>query len=136
MNFRAGTQPVISVSTSTIGEGSVVSCKTGTCDVASRQLNTDTGATAGSKITRWADYTGSFTYTGATGQTTIGFQSTSGTGTSGNFLDNIQISVKPIIEFTSASYSVPENGSGVQPVQVIVVGTVPTGGIPLTFTVT
>jgi hypothetical protein len=130
MNFRAGTQPVVSVATGTTGTGNITSCSAGTCNPV--QSNTvPVGST-----TRWADYSGSFIYTGATGQTTIGFQSTSGSGTSGNFLDGIQIEVKPIIEFTSANYSVPENGGNVQPVQVIVVGTVPPGGIPLTFTVT
>lgn len=130
MNFRAGTQPVVSVATGTTGTGNITSCSAGTCNPV--QSNTvPVGST-----TRWADYSGSFIYTGATGQTTIGFQSTSGSGTSGNFLDGIQIEVKPIIEFTSANYSVPENGGGVQPVQVIVVGTVPPAGIPLTFTVT
>lgn len=130
MNFRAGTQPIVSVATSTTGTGNVTSCSAGTCNPV--QSNTvPVGST-----TRWADYSGSFIYTGATGQTTIGFQSTSGSATSGNFLDGIQIEVKPIIEFTSANYSVPENGGNVQPVQVIVVGTVPSGGIPLTFTVT
>jgi hypothetical protein len=130
MNFRAGTQPVVSVATGTTGTGNITSCSAGTCNPV--QSNTvPVGST-----TRWADYSGSFIYTGATGQTTIGFQSTSGSGTSGNFLDGIQIEVKPIIEFTSANYSVPENGGNVQPVQVIVVGTVPSAGIPLTFTVT
>lgn len=130
MNFRAGTQPVVSVATGTTGTGNITSCSAGTCNPV--QSNTvPVGNT-----TRWADYSGSFIYTGATGQTTIGFQSTSGSATSGNFLDGIQIEVKPIIEFTSANYTVPENGGGVQPVQVIVVGTVPTGGISLTFTVT
>ena len=130
MNFRAGIQPVISVATNTIGTGNVVSCSAGTCNTV--QNNT----TSVGNTTRWANYSGTFIYSGTTGQTTIGFQSTSGDATSGNFLDGIQIEVKPIIEFTSANYSVPENGIGVQPVQVIVVGTVPAGGIPLTFTVT
>jgi uncharacterized repeat protein (TIGR01451 family) len=130
MNFRAGTQAVVSVATGTTGTGNVTSCSAGTCNPV--QSNTvPVGST-----TRWADYSGSFIYTGATGQTTIGFQSTSGSAALGNFLDGIQIEVKPIIEFTSANYSVPENGGNVQPVQVIVVGTVPPGGIPLTFTVT
>lgn len=130
MNFRAGTQPVVSVATGTTGTGNITSCSAGTCN----PVQSNTVPVAGT--TRWADYSGSFIYTGTTGQTTIGFQSTSGSGTSGNFLDGIQIEVKPIIEFTSANYSVPENGGGVQPVQVIVVGTVPFAGIPLTFTVT
>jgi hypothetical protein len=65
----------------------------------------------------------------------MGFQSTSGTSTSGNFLDAIQIIVKPIIEFSSANYVVPENGGTVQPLKVIVVGDVPSGGISLVFNV-
>lgn len=124
MTLRAGIQKIATVSTNTTGDGSVSQCNSGTCGVSSKVSNN-----------RWADYSGTFTYTGSTGQTPMGFQSTSGSGTSGNFLDGIQIVVKPIIEFSSASYTVPENGGTVQPLKVIVVGDVPSGGISLAFNV-
>lgn len=129
MNFRAGTQAVASVSTSTTGAGTVTACSAGTCSV------TASGVTTGGQP-RWADYSGTFTYTGASGQTVLGFQSTSGSATLGNFLDAIQITVKPIIEFTSANYSIPENSLNPPPIQVVVAGIVPVGGIVLTFNVT
>ncbi len=129
MVFRAGTQPIVNVSTSTTGSGAVTNCYAGTCTVNSSMMTQD-------GVTRWADYSGTFNYTGASGQTVIGFQSTSGSSTSGNFLDGVQITVKPIVEFTSANYSTPENNGSPQPVQVVVAGIVPTGGLTLTFNVT
>lgn len=134
MVLRAGVQKIAAVSTNTTGNGQVTDCMSGTCS-ASSGTGSGVGATTSSTIKRWADYSGTFTYTGATGQTPMGFQSTSGSGTSGNFLDAIQIAVKPIIEFSSASYAVPENGGAVQPLKVIVVGDVPSGGISLAFNV-
>ena len=134
MLLRAGSQTIATVSTSKTGDGQVTSCASGTCSVSSGS-GSGVGATTGSTIKRWADYSGTFTYTGATSQVPMGFQSTSGTGSSGNFLDAIQIIVKPIIEFSSANYVVPENGGTVQPLKVIVVGDVPSGGISLVFNV-
>ncbi|PTQ89995.1 hypothetical protein [Agitococcus lubricus] len=127
--FRAGSQPIANVSTSTTGDGAVTNCYAGSCSVTSNVLTQD-------GITRWADYTGTFTYTGPSGQTVIGFQSTSGSATNGNFLDGVQITVKPIVEFTSANYITPENNGSPSPVQVVVAGIVPTGGLVLTFNVT
>lgn len=134
MLLRAGSQTIATVSTSKTGDGQLTSCMSGTCSVSSGS-GSGVGATTGSTIKRWADYSGTFTYTGATSQVPMGFQSTSGTGTSGNFLDAIQIVVKPIIEFSSANYVVPENGGTVQPLKVVVVGDVPSGGISLVFNV-
>ena len=62
----------------------------------------------------WVDYTGSFTYAGATGITSMGFESISagsGNNTVGNFLDNIQIELRPFVEFVQTSSSTPENAS-------------------------
>lgn len=127
--FRAGSQPIANVSTSMTGSGAVTNCYLGTCAVSSSVMTQD-------GVTRWADYSGTFTYTGASGQTVIGFQSTSGSATNGNFLDGVQITVKPIVEFTSANYSTPENNGAPSPVQVVVAGIVPAGGLVLTFNVT
>lgn len=61
----------------------------------------------------WRDYSGRFTYSGATGVTAMGFESISGPGglTQGNFLDNIQIRLRPFVDFTRASSSTPESAS-------------------------
>ncbi|TXI51034.1 MAG: DUF11 domain-containing protein [Lysobacter sp.] len=62
----------------------------------------------------WVDYTGSFTYAGATGTTSMGFESISagsGNNTIGNFLDNIQIELRPFVEFVQTSSSTSENAS-------------------------
>ncbi len=62
----------------------------------------------------WVDYAGTFVYTGATGTTSMGFESIStgsGSNTVGNFLDNIQIDLRPLIEFVQPSSSTPESAS-------------------------
>ncbi|MEP6632671.1 MAG: hypothetical protein ABJA62_00520 [Luteimonas sp.] len=62
----------------------------------------------------WIDYTGSFAYSGATGTTSLGFESIStgsGSNTVGNFLDNIQIDLRPFVEFAQPSSSTPESAS-------------------------
>lgn len=62
----------------------------------------------------WVDYSGSFTYAGATGTTSMGFESISagsGNNTVGNFLDNIQIELTPFVEFVQPSSSTPESAS-------------------------
>ncbi len=62
----------------------------------------------------WVDYTGSFIYGGATGTSSLGFESIStgsGSNTVGNFLDNIQIELRPFVEFVQPSSSTPESAS-------------------------
>lgn len=66
----------------------------------------------------WVDYTGSFNYAGATGTNSLGFESIStggGSNTVGNFLDNIQIELRPFVEFVQASSSTPESASNNRP---------------------
>lgn len=82
----------------------------------------------------WVDYSGSYTYTGATGVTSLGFESIStggGGNTVGNFLDNIQIELKPFVEFVQAASSTPESSSSNRPT-LRIAGTVFT---PFTVTV-
>ena len=60
----------------------------------------------------WIDYTGTFSYSGATGTNSLGFESISagsGNNTIGNFLDNIQIDLRPFVEFAQPSSSTPES---------------------------
>ncbi len=52
----------------------------------------------------WVKYSGSYTYSGATGVNSLGFEATNGS-TSGNLLDNIQIQLAPFVEFVQASSS-------------------------------
>lgn len=62
----------------------------------------------------WRDYTGSFVYAGASGVTSMGFEAISTAGnnpSNGNFLDNIQIQLKPFVEFVQPSSSTPESAS-------------------------
>lgn len=128
MSLRAGAQTIVSVATSKNGEGSILNCASGNCNVSSGVV-----AYNGNKF--WADYSGTFNYTGATGPTVLGFKADTGSsGSLGNFLDAIQISVKPIIEFASANYNIPENGTP-QDIKVIIVGIIPAGGLNLTFNV-
>ena len=128
MSLRAGAQTIVSVATSKNGNGSILSCASGNCNVSSGVVTYN-----GNKF--WADYNGTFNYTGTTGPTVLGFKADAGSsGSLGNFLDAIQISVKPIIEFASANYNIPENGTP-QDIKVIIVGIIPAGGLNLTFNV-
>ncbi len=66
----------------------------------------------------WIDYTGAFAYGGATGTSSLGFESIStgsGSNTVGNFLDNIQIELRPFVEFVQPGSSTPESASSNRP---------------------
>lgn len=78
----------------------------------------------------WVDYSGSFTYGGATGATNMGFEAIGGT-TSGNLLDEVQIQLAPFVEFTRSASTTPESASNERPT-LRVNGTVTT---PFTVTV-
>lgn len=85
----------------------------------------------------WVDYAGTFAYTGATGTTSMGFESIStgsGSNTVGNFLDNIQIDLRPLIEFVQPGSSTPESASSNLP-SLRVNGTV-SSPIAVTVTIT
>lgn len=77
----------------------------------------------------WVDYSGTFTYAGASGSTNIGFEALNGT-TSGNLLDDIQIAVAPFVEFTQPSSSSPEATGGNLPTLRV------NGNVSTPFTVT
>ena len=62
----------------------------------------------------WVRYSGSFQYPNATGVTNLGFEAIGGT-TSGNLLDDVQIDVRPFIEFTQSNSSTPESASDNRP---------------------
>lgn len=79
----------------------------------------------------WRDYTGAFTYTGLSGNTNIGFEAVStadGGTTLGNFLDDIQMTLAPFVDFPQTASSTPESSAQNLPT-VRVNGTVPAGGM-------
>lgn len=127
MRFKAGTQSIVQVSTSITGTGSVTSCDTGNC---STPLSARTTITDDS---RWADYSGTFT-SSSSANTYIGFESLNGSSTSGNFLDEIEVILKPAVEFKLGNYTDVENISASQSVEVQVVGIVP-ANINLNFSI-
>lgn len=100
--------------------------------------------TSAATVNAWGAYEGNFTYTGPSGQTNIGFEAVStatGDATLGNFLDDVRLTLKPIVDFTSAGYSTVE---GNDPIPVVrtggptlrVNGVVPAGGMTVTVLVT
>ena len=60
--------------------------------------------------TTWVRYTGTFQNPLATGATNLGFEAIGGT-TSGNLLDDIQIELRPFVEFVQAASSTPEGST-------------------------
>lgn len=102
--------------------------RTGTAEPSFASLGT---LTVGATSNGWRDYSGSFTYTGASGVRQMGFAAFSSASpflSVGNFLDEIQVTLTPYIEFESGAYTVREGGTGTLP-QLRVMGTVPAGGI-------
>lgn len=62
----------------------------------------------------WRDYTGAFTYAGLSGNTNIGFEAVStadGGTTLGNFLDDIQMTLAPFVDFPATASSTPESSA-------------------------
>ncbi len=84
----------------------------------------------------WTRYAGSYTYTGPSGVQPLGFSAISSAGGpgSGNLLDNINISLKPYVEFVGTTTTSVEGGSP-NPPRIKVVGSVPAGGLVLTLSV-
>ena len=81
----------------------------------------------------WTRYTGNYDYLGASGIQPLGFAAiSSGSGGLGlgNLLDDINISLKPYVEFIGNAGSSVE-GNAYAPPRVKVVGRVPVGGLVL-----
>jgi uncharacterized repeat protein (TIGR01451 family) len=117
-NIDSATNQIVRVSTNTAGVGSVVAGSCGGGSVGSATCNAPTTTST------WADYTGSFTWNGAAGLRSLGFEAIStgsGSNTIGNFLDNIQVTLTPYVQFAAASGSASENGGGTLP-RVVVTG--------------
>ena len=84
----------------------------------------------------WRDYSGEFTWNGATGVQAIGFEAISAAGgaTVGNFIDDIQVTLRPFVELNTATLNVREGSNASLPA-LRVVGTVPAGGISVNLEV-
>ncbi len=124
-NVNSVANQIARVSTNTAGAGSVIAGTCGTGSVSGAICNAPTTTST------WADYSGTFTWNGAAGVQSIGFEAIStgsGNNTIGNFLDNIQLTLTPFVQFSTASGNGPESGGGVLP-RVAVVGNLAT---PLT----
>jgi uncharacterized repeat protein (TIGR01451 family) len=115
---------VLDVTTNTAGTG-VINAGGGAASTSA------TGIAGG-----WTRYAGIYTYTGASGVQPLGFSAVSAAGGagSGNLLDDINISLKPYVEFVGAATSSVEGGIAGAP-RIKVVGIVPAGGLVLTLAV-
>ncbi|QWP77819.1 DUF11 domain-containing protein [Lysobacter sp. K5869] len=94
--------------------------------------------TIGGTVNGWRDYSGTFTYSGTSGVQQLGFAAVSsalGNISSGNFLDEIQVTLTPYLEFDPTTYTVREGTPGTLP-QLRVIGTVPAGGITVPIQIT
>jgi uncharacterized repeat protein (TIGR01451 family) len=96
-----------------------------------------TGTSATGIANGWTRYAGNYTYTGVSGVQPLGFAAISAAGgiASGNLLDDINISLKPYVEFVGTTTSSVEGGTATAP-RIKVVGTVPAGGLLLTLNIT
>src|SRR5690606_18608225 len=81
----------------------------------------------------WRRYSGTFTWTGSSGVHNVGFQAISAAGgsTVGNFIDDVRFTLRPYVEFSAPSYTVPEQGAVTGLPQVRVGGVVPAGGMTI-----
>jgi uncharacterized repeat protein (TIGR01451 family) len=115
---------ILDVTTNTSG--------TGVINAGAATARTATGIAGG-----WTRYAGTYAYTGATGVQPLGFSAiASGSGGLGlgNLLDDINISLKPYVEFIGSAGSAVEGGPAAPP-RIKVVGRVPPGGLVLVLSI-
>lgn len=89
-----GSQPIFQA-TSTMDGGSIDACSLGDCSYDGVDST-------------WSIYSGSFIWNGPSGVQTIGFESMTA-GSFGNYLDNIQLTLRPYIEFQPADAATLES---------------------------
>ncbi|WP_155799905.1 DUF11 domain-containing protein [Porphyrobacter sp. AAP82] len=82
----------------------------------------------------WNVNTGTATYTGASGLQRVQF-TTSDPGSYGNFLDAIQLTLRPFVQFSAASGTGPESIAGTAVPTLLVTGQTRTA-LPVTITIT
>jgi uncharacterized repeat protein (TIGR01451 family) len=126
MEFKIGAIPIARMTTAADGNPASITASLGT-------VNTPVLANNG-----WVDYGGQFAYTGATGTVDLGFEAISAVGgiAAGNFLDNIQINLRPFVEFAQSTYTQNENSALGNRPRLLVAGTVPAGGMTVQVTIT
>lgn len=85
----------------------------------------------------WRDYSGSFMWNGTGGNHNFGFEAISAAGgiAAGNFLDEIQVTLRPYVEFFPQATSSRE-GQALTAPTIRISGTVPSGGITVLATIT
>lgn len=85
--------------------------------------------------TAWQKYSGTQNVSlSASGDQFIGFTAVGGT-TKGNFIDEIQVTLKPVVEFSAGTFTAKEtDGATATSIKVIIVGNITTA-LPLTFKV-
>ncbi|HWU70674.1 MAG TPA: hypothetical protein VN017_04900, partial [Pseudoxanthomonas sp.] len=86
----------------------------------------------------WGDYAGQYT-SAASGTINIGFEAisaASGQLNAGNMLDNIQVNLRPFVEFAQTTYLQTEDKPAVNVPQLRLAGTVPAGGMSVRVTIT
>ncbi|MFC5584402.1 hypothetical protein ACFPOD_04705 [Nitratireductor kimnyeongensis] len=128
MDFSiGGTSRVVRATTSNSGIGGESLCGSGSTVGDATCSSTQTGT--------WRDYTGSFIWMGPTSLQQFGFESVSSSGgsaESGNHLDDIQLRIDPLVEFSQAETTYPESGEEVGLPKISVSGYLEA---PLTVTV-
>lgn len=129
-NFSVGS-PTNTVNIARTDTNGVVSSTAGDCRSSS---SITSPSCSGSTSSSWGRYTGTFTWQGSGGNQDIGFEATTGTSF-GNFLDDVQFTLKPVIEFPSAALTSAESAGTVN-FQLRIAGIVPSGGIAVPFTIT
>ncbi|TDR44947.1 putative repeat protein (TIGR01451 family) [Tahibacter aquaticus] len=142
-NIDSNANTVLQASTENDGGGGVVQCGN---TVVAPTNGPVAGANDGAVVTPscssviatsgWRRYSGTFTWNGSSGAHDFGLASISAAGGSaaGNFFDDMNITLRPVIELSSGQFSSREGQPSAQP-QLLVVGTVPAGGIPVSITV-
>lgn len=145
-NIDSTANTVVRANTTSNGTGGVVEC--GGLALGSPSNGPVAGTTDGSVTTPtcssatlangWRSYTGSFTWSGTTATHDIGFAAISTAGgnlSAGNFLDAVNVTLQPVIEF-SGSQLVTGEGPTAVPASITIVGNIPAGGTVVNFTVT
>ena len=129
-NFSVGS----STNTVNIARTSPTGVVTSTSADCSSSSSITSPTCSGSTSSSWGRYTGTFTWQGSGGNQSVGFEATNG-GSLGNFLDDVQFTVRPMVEFPSSTVTILES-AGTANFQLRVVGRVPVGGMVVPFNIT
>ena len=137
----AVTGGIVNASTTTAGVGTLSNCHQGSsvsqttaCTVTQTTVTSPPGV--GPVVnTTWADYSGAFTWNGTAGIKFIAFGAITPTGDFGNYIDRVNVNLKPYVEFASASASGLESVLNPTTIGIKVTGFVPTTmTVPITVT--